>query len=129
MKFPISKQDSIITLEVKFTGVAGVRRLNMVLDTGSTFIMAPWEAIESLGYDPAGSKKKVVITTASTVEKAPVVNIKSVSIGDLVVENPEIVVHNLPPGSRIEGLLGLDFLKSFTTLIDYKNKVLEIKTP
>lgn len=57
MKIPLYKQDSIVLVEVKLVGTAGIRRGRMALDTGSTFVIAPWEVIESPGYDPQVVKK------------------------------------------------------------------------
>jgi len=45
----------------------------MALDTGATYTMIPWDIAEAIGYEPAYSKRKVTIITASGVEKAPLI--------------------------------------------------------
>jgi len=45
----------------------------MALDTGATYTMIPLEIAEALGFEPAMSKRKVDVITASGVEKAPLV--------------------------------------------------------
>jgi len=43
------------------------------------------------------------------------------------VINVQCIVHDLPEASRIDGLLGLSFLRWFKVCLDFKNGVLEIE--
>lgn len=85
----------------------------MALDTGATYTMIPWDIAEAIGYEPAYSKKKVKIITASGVEKAPLIVVDKVSVLGKEARDVECVVHDLPEASRIDGLLGLSFLRKF----------------
>ena len=78
----------------------------MALDTGATYTMIPWDIAEAIGYEPAYSRRKVTIITASGVEKAPLIVVNNVSV---LGKEVECVVHDLPEASRINGLLGLCF--------------------
>jgi hypothetical protein len=42
------------------------------------------------------------------------------------IKHIQVVCHNLPPESPVEGLLGLDFLKAAKVVLDFKRNVLEI---
>ena len=77
----------------------------MALDTGSTYVLIPWDIAEALGYEPAYSKRKVDITTASGTEKAPLITVKRVSVLGKEVRDVACVVHDLPETSRVDGLL------------------------
>lgn len=43
-----------------------------------------------------------------------------------VVQGVEVVIHDMPEGSRIDGLLGLNFLRGKILKIDLKEGLLEI---
>ena len=83
----------------------------MTLDTGATYTMIPWDIAEAIGYEPAYSKRKVTIITASGVEKAPLIVVDRISVLGKEARNVECVVHDLPEASRIDGLFLKD-LKS-----------------
>jgi aspartyl protease family protein len=103
------------------------RRIQMALDTGATYTMIPWDIAEALGYEPALSKRKVTITTASGVEKAPLLTVDTISVLGKEAKNVECVVHDLPEISRVDGLLGLSFLKRFKVCLDFRNGILEME--
>ncbi len=98
----------------------------MALDTGATFVMIPWDVAERLGYDPKGSQKQVSITTASTVEEVPVITIEEFNVLGHSMRNVKVVVHDLPPTSRVDGLFGLNFLNNFNLKLMFKNGYLEL---
>jgi clan AA aspartic protease (TIGR02281 family) len=129
MEIPIEKDTSIIILEVDLFGKISNYRVNMALDTGATFTMIPWDIAEHLGYDPAAMRERVFITTASTIERAPLITLERMKVFDVEVENIKAVVHDLPPKSRVDGLLGLSFLKHFDINLHFKKGFLEFKDP
>ncbi len=85
----------------------------MALDTGATYTMIPWEIAGALGYEPEKAKERVDMVTASGVERAPLVTLKSLSLGGEEAEKVQAPVHDLPPRSYLDGLLGLSFLRHF----------------
>jgi len=99
----------------------------MALDTGSTYVLIPWDIAEALGYEPAYSKRKVDITTASGTEKAPLITVKRVSVLGKEVRDVACVVHDLPETSRVDGLLGLSFLKKLKLYLDFQAGILELE--
>lgn len=88
--------------------------------------MISWDIAEAIGYEPAYSRRKVTIITASGVEKAPIIVVDKISVLGKEARDVECVVHDLPEASHIDGLLGLSFLKRFKICIDFRNKSLEI---
>jgi len=99
----------------------------MALDTGATYTMIPWGIAEVLGYKPALSKKRIELITASGVEKAPVITLKSISLLKKKVEDVKTIVHDLPSKSYVDGLLGLSFLKQCKLTIDFKKGILDLE--
>ncbi len=125
MKYRFDPKSPVITLYATLSYLQ-TRRILMALDTGATYTMIPWDIAEAIGYEPAYSKRKVTIITASGVEKAPLIVVDKISVLGKEARDVECVVHDLPEASRIDGLLGLSFLKRFKICIDFRNGVLEI---
>lgn len=119
----------VIVLEVELTGEAANVIVDMALDTGATYIMVPWLVAEALGYDPAVSRRRINLTTASSVEVAPLITIKNVKALGVEVGDVEAVCHDLPPGSSVQGLLGLSFLRHFDIDLHFRRMVLEARNP
>ena len=102
------------------------RKTKMVLDTGATYVMISWELAERLGLKPQKAKKWVNLTTASTVERSPVVKVKAMTVLGHEAKNVEVAVKNLPKEAYVDGLLGLSFLKNFDLRINFKEGFLEL---
>lgn len=98
----------------------------MVVDTGSTFNMVPWYMAEELGYKPAMSNQYVPINTANGQIHVPKVLIEETAAVGKSAFDCITLVHDLPETSRVDGLLGLSFLKNFKLSIDFGNGTLEI---
>ena len=122
----IDKTASIIVLRPLLFGPAGKCRVEMALDTGATYTMIPWDVAERLGYRPGTSATRVAITTASTIEKAPLITLERVRVLDVEAQKVMVVVHDLPPKSRVDGLLGLSFLSNFNIHLLLRDGLLEI---
>jgi clan AA aspartic protease (TIGR02281 family) len=125
MKIKIRPIESVIILRVVIKGRV-IEYGRMALDTGATYIMIPWKLANALGLKPEVSKKRIYITTASGVELVPLVNLKSVTVLGKTAKNVKAVVHDLPRGTNIDGLLGLSFMKNFNWFLDFKKGFLEI---
>lgn len=119
----------IILRRVEIQGPAGVREIDVILDTGAVYTVIAWDVAKDIGYDPAVSLRRMPIVTANGVIEAPLITVQSIKIGDLQAQAVDVVCHDIPEIAGIEGLLGLSFLQHFRTLIDYTTKVLEITAP
>jgi clan AA aspartic protease (TIGR02281 family) len=101
--------------------------LRVVLDLGSTYVTIPWHIAEVLGYKPGASKSWETIITAAAPVYAPKITLKSVKVLGLKVDNVDAIVHTLPEVSRVDGLLGLSYLRNFRIIIDFKNGLLTLE--
>ncbi|MBC8183865.1 retroviral-like aspartic protease family protein [candidate division KSB1 bacterium] len=127
VKYGFDVNSPIIQLKAKIEGLDSLRTLNTVLDTGATYMMIPWEIADILGYEPELSKKRINITTASGVEKVPLIILMSVSVLGKKTENVKAIVHDLPARSYVDGLLGLSFFKNIRFCLDFREGFLEIE--
>lgn len=128
VEFRFDPDAPVIVLTPTITGRNGVKKkISMALDTGATYTMIPWEMAEVLGYEPGLSKERTDMITASGVETVPLLSLESISVLGKTVKGIEVVVHNLPQRSYVDGLLGLSFLRKFNICLDFKNGVLRIE--
>ena len=119
----------IVLRRVRLCGPAGIREIDVILDTGAAYTVVAWDVAKDIGYDPAISKQRMLIVTANGVIEAPLVTVESVEMADLRAEAVDVICHDIPEIAGIEGLLGLSFLLYFRTLIDYPTGILEITAP
>lgn len=118
----------IVMRRVKINGPSGLREIDMVLDTGAVYTIIAWDVAKDIGYDPAISEHRMPIVTANGIIEAPLITVQRIQIADLGAEGVNVICHDIPEITGIEGLLGLSFLKKFRTVIDYTTGILEITT-
>ncbi|MBU1598954.1 retroviral-like aspartic protease family protein [bacterium] len=121
----IDAHSGLIVLDTEVKGIK-TRFLKMALDTGCTLTVIPWNIAITVGCDPARSKETVKMVTGSGIEFAPVVTLKSLKALGQEVKNINVVCHNLPEESLVDGLLGLNFLSNFDILIKFREGILKI---
>jgi len=98
----------------------------MVLDTGASMTVIPWDAAEALGYDPARTKRRVRFMTGSGMEAAPVFTVKVMEASGVRISRVPVLCHDLPQRSLVDGLLGLSFLKHCRMSVDFKGGILSL---
>ena len=116
----------IILRRVRLEGPTASREVDMILDTGAVYTAISWEVAKDLGYDPAGSPARVPIITANGIIEVPKLTVQRVVFRELIVEQIEVICHDIPELAEIEGLIGLSFLKHFRVLVNFKGGFLEI---
>jgi len=126
-KIGFAHNSNIIIIDVVLSKMPRQRRVRMAIDTGATHVLIPWEVAESLGLKPEVSRERIEIITASGIEKVPVVDIPLIKVGSSEAKNVKAMVHDLPPKSYVDGLLGLSFLKKFNLNINFKEGFFELK--
>ncbi len=98
----------------------------MAVDTGATYTMIPIEAAIAIGCYPLSSQRKIEITTGSSIEYVPLIFVPKFRVFGIEIKNMEVVCHNLPPQSPVEGLLGLNFLKEAKVVIDFSQNIISV---
>ena len=100
----------------------------VVLDTGASLTIVATDIMAQLGYDPANpSLGRQRIITGSGVEYAPRTTVRSTTaIGQKVAANLEVLCHDLPPESGVDGLLGLSLLKHFKLTIRFRKGIIDL---
>jgi len=115
-----------ITTKAMIEGPYGVLNVTLILDTGATYVHLPWRILEALGYEPSNIHKKERIITASGIEFAPKLKVRKITSLGVEAKGVEVICHDLPPETRVDGLLGLSFLKNFNIHLQFKRGIIEI---
>jgi aspartyl protease family protein len=82
--------------------------VDMMADTGATFVALTYKTALSLGLDPSELPFTRETDTANGVTAVAPVTLDEVRIGDIVVRRVEAVV--TPPGRLRQNLLGMSFI-------------------
>ena len=99
----------------------------VVLDTGASLTIVATDIMAQLGYDPANpSLGRQRIITGSGVEYAPRTAVRSATAIGQKVANLEVLCHDIPPESGVDGLLGLSFLKHFKLTIRFRKGIIDL---
>jgi predicted aspartyl protease len=99
----------------------------VVLDTGASLTIVATDILAQRGYDPADpllGRQRIV--TGSGVEYAPRITVRSATAIGQKVANLEVLSHDLPSESGVDGLLGLNFLKHFKLTIRFRKGIIEL---
>ena len=112
-------------VEAIFTSPKDSLACHLIVDTGASLTMIPPQVALLLGCDPAKSKRRVGIVTASGFKYLPVVTIPLVESLGCRVRNFPVICHELPSQSTVDGLLGLDFLSRFVPFREFRRAILK----
>ena len=100
-------------------------RARLLLDTGAEFTVLSPAAARRLAVN-LGDAAIIPLRSASGVFFAPMIKVQSITVGDAVAYDVEVIVHDATPG--LDGLLGMSFLDNFLVTISTSNARL-ILTP
>lgn len=126
-RFALPPRYSNIIVPVTFCVGDNLKTLSMVLDTGATYTMFPFETARALGLDPSVPQRRIEIVTASTIEYRPTLVVPLVKAFGFEVRNLEVACHDLPPRAPCDGLLGLNFLRQFNILLYFLQHNYEVR--
>lgn len=126
VKLPFRLVSNEILVEVK---INGEKELVFLLDTGATQSILDTKAAKSLGMVNSGDFN---ITTGSGAIKMQFMNLDSMRLGELTINNIPVAVTSLKKFAKNleikpSGLLGANILKRFVITIDYPNEMIELR--
>jgi predicted aspartyl protease len=120
MSVPFDPRLNLVVIDAILWGPNGTFKLRMSLDTGSTSTLVNAAPLTFLGYDPSSSTNRVRFATGSAVEAVPCITIDRIDALGQSRRDVRGVCHTLPVSTRIDGLLGLDFLRDRSLLLDFR---------
>jgi len=122
-RFNFDPSASVIVVDCEFRQADIRIHANLVFDTGATYTMISWAIADKLGLNPQKSRSSVPFHTASGHVEAPLVRLEELNVKGARVFHLDLIVHDLPEEARVDGLLGLNFLKNFSVNLDFQKGV------
>ncbi len=99
----------------------------VVLDTGASLTILATDIMARLGYDPANPElERQRIVTGSGIEYAPRTTVRSATAIGQRVANLDVLCHDLPQESGVDGLLGLNFFRQFKLTIRFRKGIIDL---
>lgn len=89
--------------------------IRLLVDTGASMVVLPYEAVEKLGIDPESLDFSVPVTTANGQSTVAPIRLSEVAIGNVRVRNVHAAIAH--PGRLETGLLGMSFLDEMTETV------------
>ena len=124
ISFNPAAKSIFLRLKVGSINTDTTRDILVALDTGASTTMIPPEVAMNLGYDLSNPNEQMI--TASGVVPVKHITVRNLTAIGETVENIDVVCHDLPEGSIIEGLLGLNFLRHFDVSISFSTGTIEL---
>lgn len=103
----------------------GFVRVPLMVDTGASFTVISTQTAQRLGLNLQRAAT-IPMRSASGVFFAHFTKVRSLKVGDAVVKDVEVVVHDIAPG-REQGLLGMSFLDHFNVTIHTLQHAMNLK--
>jgi clan AA aspartic protease (TIGR02281 family) len=110
-----NKQNSVIIIQVTINNQI---KSSFAVDTGASYTVISPEVVKTLNLTPNPEIPPITLQTANGRIQAPLVNLDSITIGNLITHNVTAAIHDLHDSSNMAGLLGLNFLNRFKVTVD-----------
>lgn len=119
----------LIVLNLEVGGINGNDSdlLPVALDTGASNTTIPPKVATALGYDLSTPKQEVEIITGGGIVSAKIITVLKLTALGQTVADIDVLCHDLPENSIIDGLLGMNFLEHFDIDISFSTETIELR--
>ena len=122
MKFKLI--NGMIHIEAFVEGKLGVKELSAVVDTAASMTTIDTQILDDLGYSARnGDDLRQVFTAAEANKQGYTIKIKKFETCGIVSNDLKVLVFGLlndPEFSKVDCLIGTNFLRHFKIIINYK---------
>lgn len=128
MSVPFNSQQGLVIFPADIYGPNGAGVARLALDTGATETTISRRVLRAIGIDPAQANLgSVPVITGSGRVSVPLVRL--IRVEALGQQRIDFIVqaHTLPPGLPIDGVLGLDFIRLYRLVVDFKTGYLVLE--
>ena len=116
--YPLQRLGNLLTLNASVNGREDDRAiLRLLIDTGSSYTIFPIAPLQDLGYEVSQSKIHRPIVTASGIVNVPFIRVASFHCLGLQIQDFPVALYDLPPTSKVDGILGMDFLTKYRAFV------------
>ena len=128
-RVPFTRMRRLIVLTLEVGGINGNDSdlLPVALDTGASNTTIPPKVATALGYDLSTPKQEVEIITGGGIVSAKIITVRKLTALGQTVADIDVLCHDLPENSIIDGLLGMNFLEHFDIGISFSTETIELR--
>ena len=119
---PFQRDGNALLVQATLNGFA---RAPMVVDTGASLTVISTQMARRAGLDLARAAL-IAMRSVSGTFLAHLTKVRSMQVGDAVLKDVEVVVHDILPG-RARGLLGMSFLDHFDMTLHTLQDAMRLK--
>ena len=127
MKFRFKADYGLVYVRVKVSFADREVVLNLALDTGASGTIISAKKLIEVGYDLDKPEDEIYITTGSGLIFVPKFTIEKLTALGKEKTNFQIIAHDFPPTSTVDGILGLDFLRENILKINFVKGEIELR--
>ena len=118
-KHYFDNKKGLIIVRVRIKGPLKVYEGFFALDTGATTSLINSKILELIGYKDKDITDTIPFTTGSGKEKAKIIKVKSIIALGITKVHFNVISHQLPVTTYVDGLIGLDFFIGKKLTIDF----------
>lgn len=100
--------------------------MRLAVDTGATVTLVGVTPLELIGHEPSFSASQTWITTGSGEELGPRVSVDCIKVLGHERSNFPVLAHTLPLSTKVDGLLGLDYMRAHVLRIDFRQSAISL---
>jgi predicted aspartyl protease len=118
MRHPFDPSRPLVVVRAWLWGPSGYKDARLVLDTGAVNTVISRDVAELLGYESLGQTTAVRVVTGGGEVEAYRLHLHKIAALGLERCDFPVLCHALPRKARVDGLLGLNFLRGHRLLVD-----------
>ena len=119
---PLKRAGNVLFVEATLNGFV---RVPLMVDTGASLTVISTQTAQRLGLN-LEQAAMIAMRSASGPFLAYLTKVRSMKIGEAIVKDVEVIVHDISPG-REQGLLGMSFLDHFNVTIHALQDAMNLK--
>ena len=127
MSFPFNADRGLILVTAILEGPWGAGFLRLALDTGATDTTLGESALRLVGYELPAETGRVELTTGSGSGLATPITVRRLNALGHTREEFPVLGLELPLAARVDGLIGLDFLRGLTLTVDFRRGQIDLR--
>lgn len=120
MKFGFEPYSGLILIQSAISGASDDEFVTLALDTGANQTVISGETIKAIGFNVENEAQLHELATGNEMIFVPQIVLPKIYALGIVKEDFPVFVHSLPASAKIDGVLGLDFLRGHVLTLDFK---------
>lgn len=110
----------LVIIAAQVYGPDGDALARLALDTGALGTLISPAILVTIGYDLSQATEHVSIVTASSTERVPRIVARQLTALGQTQSGVKIQCHALPAATKVDGVLGLDFIRGQRLVVDFR---------